>query len=82
MARKVVNRLFAIKKHQFYNNKVLCTSSTKGNIFRDVDEITRIRAKSKQISLRIKDNAFVDDGETVADLFNEYFTTIAGSKLD
>ena len=40
------------------------------------------RVKSKQSSVRIEGDATINDGETVADLFNEYFTNIAGKKIE
>ena len=78
MARKVVSRPVAIKKCHYYNNKVMRIISRKSNIFRVINEITSKRVESKSISLRSKDGAAVDDGETVDDLFNKYFTTNAG----
>ena len=75
-----MSRVVANKKYQPYNNMVLCTILTKGNIFRDINKITGNRVK--QILHRIEGGAAVGDGETVAGLFNEYFTTIAGNKLE
>ena len=81
MAWKVMNRLTTNKKRQYYKNNVLQTISTNGNTFRDMKEIIGNRVETKQISLRIEGGATVGDGETVADLLNECFTTTAGNKL-
>ena len=44
--------------------------------------INGYRVKSKQSSLRIEGGATIDDDETVADLFNEYFANNAGKKIE
>ena len=51
MARKMVNRLVANKKFQYYNNKVLRTILTKGHLLRNINERTGKQVESKQISL-------------------------------
>ena len=78
-ARKAVSSLVATKKRQYYNNKIMHTISTKGNIFKYINELTGNRIFNKQISLRTEGNVTVDDGESIANLFNEYFT---GNKLE
>ena len=82
MARKVVNRLVAYKKRQYYNNKVLRAMLTKRNFFRNINELTGKQVESEQISLRSEVGTTVDDSETVVDLFNECLATIAGNKLE
>ena len=51
-------------------------------MFRDINELTGNREENKQISLLIDGGDTVDDGGTVADLFNEYLTIIAGDQLE
>ena len=61
---------------------VISTIQTKGNIFKDINEITGNREENKQISLLIDGGDTVDDGGTAADLFNVYFTIIAGDHIE
>ena len=81
MARKVVDRLVA-ERRQYYKHMVLSTSLTKVNILGDVKNKTAKRVQSKQISFRGEAGATVDDGGTVANLFNKFFATIAGKKRE
>ena len=82
MDGKPVNSLSANRKRHYYINKVLRTIPTKSNIFGHINQITSNRLESEQFKLRMKGGAIVDDGETIIDLFNGYFKTIAGNKLE